>query len=131
MNKSLTPSLALIAILLASCGGSSNSNTGNDATNPPPSAGTPAPEAPAPVVPEPVAAADRLAVPKFGDPYKGAWGQVFDWSDGTDDVLPIHGALLPDGRVLTFGTHANDGARDFMYDVWTPPTGSFDGVDSP
>lgn len=51
----------------------------------------------------------------------GRWSGVIDWP-----LIPIHVALLPDGRVFSFGT--NDGSPDgvevptgkFFYDIWNP-----------
>ena len=43
-------------------------------------------------------------------------------------LIPIHSALTPDGRVLTYGT---DGAGSpsgyFIYDVWDPSAGLSNG----
>ncbi|MEM8569682.1 MAG: galactose oxidase-like domain-containing protein [Pseudomonadota bacterium] len=66
------------------------------------------------VVPEPVSANDLDG--------GGEWGGVIEWPG-----IAIHSILLPDGRVLTFGT-PEDGSnpRDFkglIYDVWDPETG--------
>lgn len=63
---------------------------------------------------------------------KGAWSSLADWP-----IIPIHVVLLPDGRVLNFGT--DDVSRDpgnvgnpdplanpttsYDYDVWTPAMG--------
>ena len=49
----------------------------------------------------------------------GNWSAVMPWS-----LIGIHAALLPDGRVLTFGTdeHGHQGAEKF-YDIWDPKTG--------
>src|SRR5688572_8867442 len=39
-------------------------------------------------------------------------------------LIPIHAALTPDGRVLTFGTNgAGQQTGFFIYDVWDPATG--------
>ena len=54
----------------------------------------------------------------------GEWGGVIDWPG-----IAIHSILLPDGRVLTFGT-PEDGSnprepdiKALMYNVWDPKTG--------
>lgn len=46
----------------------------------------------------------------------GAFGQPLTWP-----LIPIHAILLPDGRVLTYGTNENgaQGAR-VVYEVWNP-----------
>ena len=51
---------------------------------------------------------------------RGAIGPVVDWP-----VIPIHVALLPDGRVLSYGTdgQGRQGAQ-FQYDVWDPADGT-------
>ena len=43
----------------------------------------------------------------------GAWSPVVQWP-----MIPIHAVLLPDGRVMTYGTQG--GA---IYDVWDPSAG--------
>jgi hypothetical protein len=43
----------------------------------------------------------------------GAWSPVKPWP-----MIAIHAALLPDGRVMTFGNKAQD-----FYDVWDPAAG--------
>ncbi len=50
---------------------------------------------------------------------RGAWSQPVSWPE-----IPIHAALTPDGRLMTYGTDAegNQGAR-FNYSVWNPRTG--------
>lgn len=58
---------------------------------------------------------------------KGAWSEVFAWP-----IIPIHVALLPDGRVFSFGSDVDPNPFDevganptgvFNYNLWTP--GSF------
>ena len=51
---------------------------------------------------------------------RGAIGPVVDWP-----LIPIHVALLPDGRVLSYGTdgQGRQGAQ-FQYDVWDPAEGT-------
>ncbi len=116
------------------------------ASSPPSSTGSPAPvpapvpapgpaPGPAPVQtppPEP-APWQRKAVPDYGNASVGAWSKVIPWSDGGTPLLPIHAALLPDGRVMNFGVQDLDatGPYQFRFDVWTPPSGTFAGVDSP
>ena len=50
----------------------------------------------------------------------GYFGPAFAWP-----IIPLHMALLPDGRVLNFGTdqQGNQGAG-MIYDVWTPSLGN-------
>jgi hypothetical protein len=43
----------------------------------------------------------------------GAWSPVKPWP-----IIAIHAALLPDGRVMTFGNKAQS-----IYDVWDPAAG--------
>ena len=49
----------------------------------------------------------------------GAWSPVIPWP-----LIPLHMVLMPDGRVLSFGTKA-DGTQtgNFIYDVWDPAAG--------
>jgi hypothetical protein len=50
---------------------------------------------------------------------KGMWSPVINWP-----LIPIHAALLPDGRVLTYGTdRAGIQSGYFIYDVWDPNQG--------
>ena len=46
----------------------------------------------------------------------GTWSPVNAWP-----LIPLHAVLMPDGRVLTYGTKA-DGTQTgyFIYDVWDP-----------
>src|SRR5215470_8563686 len=47
---------------------------------------------------------------------RGAWSAVSSWP-----IMPIHAVLLPDGRVLTYGTDATGRQTAFFnYDVWDP-----------
>ena len=45
---------------------------------------------------------------------KGMWSSVYNWP-----LIAVHAVLLPDGRVLTYGSKA-DGTQggSFIYDVW-------------
>ena len=49
----------------------------------------------------------------------GAWSPVKPWP-----LIAVHAVLMPDGRVLTYGTKA-DGTQTgiFIYDVWDPSAG--------
>ena len=49
----------------------------------------------------------------------GAWSPVIPWP-----LIPLHMVLMPDGRVLSYGTKA-DGTQTgyFIYDVWDPAGG--------
>lgn len=51
---------------------------------------------------------------------KGAFGPVVDWP-----LIPLHAVVLPDGRVMSYGTDAQgqQGAR-LIYDVWAPSAGT-------
>src|ERR671924_506938 len=47
---------------------------------------------------------------------KGMWSAVMPWP-----LIAIHSVLLPDGRVLTYGTDTNGRQTGFFnYDVWQP-----------
>jgi hypothetical protein len=54
----------------------------------------------------------------------GFFGPPFPWP-----IIPIHVALLPDGRVLNFGTdqYGNQGAA-MIYDVWNTTLGNVGGT---
>ncbi len=61
--------------------------------------------------------AEAAAVPAMaGANVTGAFGQPLTWP-----LIPIHAIVLPDGRVLTYGTNQNgaQGAR-LVYEVWNP-----------
>jgi Domain of unknown function (DUF1929) len=50
---------------------------------------------------------------------KGMWSPVAPWP-----LIALHAVLLPEGRVLTYGTNANGQATGyFIYDVWDPAAG--------
>jgi len=68
----------------------------------------------------PKAALAKLAVPNGGDHYQGYFAPPVPWP-----FIPIHMALMPDGRVMTFGRAANLllEAR-FVYDIWDPKLGT-------
>lgn len=55
---------------------------------------------------------------------RGSFGAVVNWP-----LIPIHAALLPDGRLLTYGTDGQGNQTgQFTYDVWDPSKGT--GADS-
>ena len=111
----------LAAVLLAGCGGQGEQ---------------PSAEKPAPAVMDRarmLAATTRLAValPNPADPLlsgltipadaatRGMWGAVQNWP-----MNAIHAALLPDGKVLSYGAPQNSDAQDGRtFSVWTPALG--------
>lgn len=71
-----------------------------------------------PVIPK--AALAKLAVPNGGDHYQGYFAPPVPWP-----FIPIHMALMPDGRVMTFGRAANLALEArYVYDVWDPTLGT-------
>ena len=49
----------------------------------------------------------------------GSWSAVMPWP-----LIGIHAALLPDGRVLTFGSdQRGEQGLHKIYDIWDPKTG--------
>ncbi|RYZ49882.1 MAG: hypothetical protein EOP07_23795, partial [Proteobacteria bacterium] len=54
----------------------------------------------------------------------GKWGPAVDWP-----IMPIHSILMPNGKVLSYGTDSRgiQGAQ-LNYDLWTPSKGT--GADS-
>lgn len=88
--------LALLSALLAAgCGGGGGGGGG----------GGPAPTPAFPLSPiSPESAA------------KGMWSQVLQWP-----IIPIHAVLLPDGRVLNYGSNdLGEATGSFVYDIWAP-----------
>ena len=68
--------------------------------------------APGPVAVAPIAAVDAGA----GDPVRGTFGAQVAWP-----IMPIHAVLLPDGRVMSYGTDRNGVQTAYYeYDVWDP-----------
>ena len=68
-----------------------------------------------------------MSAPPSGSPAArsaGVFGAVISWP-----IVPIHVVLLPDGRVMSFGTNAagRQGGQ-LVYDVWDPSLGT--GTDS-
>jgi Domain of unknown function (DUF1929)/Glyoxal oxidase N-terminus len=52
---------------------------------------------------------------------KGAWSVPFEWP-----IIAIHAALLPNGKVFSFGTKPKnlyDGTQAFYHSVWDPQIG--------
>ncbi|RZA23951.1 MAG: DUF1929 domain-containing protein [Proteobacteria bacterium] len=50
----------------------------------------------------------------------GAWGPVLPWN-----LIGIHAVLMPDKKVLTFGSNSRgDQGADMEYDVWDPSLGT-------
>ena len=50
---------------------------------------------------------------------KGMWSPVYSWP-----VIAVHAVLMPDGRVLTYGTDGTGKQTGFFnYDVWDPSSG--------
>ncbi len=50
---------------------------------------------------------------------KGFFSPLVDWP-----FHPVHSALLPDGRVMTYGTKIGRPALGFTYDIWDPSIGT-------
>lgn len=51
---------------------------------------------------------------------KGVWSSVFDWP-----LITVHLVLLPDGRVLSYGTKADGTQTAYLnYDIWNPADGT-------
>ena len=79
---------------------------------------------PAPPVssPSPVAApiATRDVPPVATAARSGAWSPIVSWP-----IVAIHSSVLPDGRVMTYGTDKNGKqTAKFFYDVWNPFEGT-------
>jgi hypothetical protein len=71
--------------------------------------------------PIPKAAAKAVvAIPSGGDRYQGYFAPSVPWP-----IIPIHMALLPDGRVMSYGTDQSgaQGAQ-LVYDIWDPTLGT-------
>ena len=70
-----------------------------------------------------IAKAKAVLVPTIPIPgdagVKGMWSPVVGWP-----LIAVHTALLPDGRLLTYGTKTNGQQTGyFSYDVWDPAGG--------
>ncbi|HKY90430.1 MAG TPA: galactose oxidase-like domain-containing protein [Nevskiaceae bacterium] len=58
------------------------------------------------------------AIPADAD-VNGAWSAVHDWP-----LIPLHDILLPDGRVLSYGSNPDGNPTAYyVYDVWDPSKG--------
>jgi YVTN family beta-propeller protein len=59
----------------------------------------------------------------LADNVRGAWSSLHAWP-----LIAVHATLMPDGRVLTYGTNG-DGKQTgrFIYDVWDPALGTGTG----
>ena len=59
--------------------------------------------------------------PALADNVRGAWDSP---PEDNWPLIPVHAALTPDGRVLTFGSDSGGTATGFfIYDVWDPAAG--------
>jgi YVTN family beta-propeller protein len=59
------------------------------------------------------------ALPAEANNVSGAWSPVKPWP-----LIAVHAVLMPDGRVLTYGsTAAGQQTAIFIYDVWDPSAG--------
>ena len=142
-----TRSSILLLMALAACGGGGDGSSSQPTQAPggvagaPPAASTgstqaeasPRPSVPPATVPPPAAKPPEsdtpAAPPTRGEPPSptgpapsagsrtdGVWSSLVDWP-----LLSIHAVLLPDGRVLTYGTNISlHGGNRFMYDVFDP-----------
>jgi len=96
-----------VAALLASCGGGGDTEGAASASAPTAS----------------MKKAQRAIIPTAAIPAdastKGMWSPVVSWP-----LIAVHTALLPDGRLLTYGTKTNGQQTGFFsYDVWDPQSG--------
>lgn len=118
---------AAFVVALAACGGGGGSDVSSDApaeNDPaePESPGNEAPETTPPVAGDPppsgsnpTAPVTQTPAPNYperGDPVAGVMSGTAQWP-----VVPIHVALTPDGRLMSFGRDP-DSASDMLYDVW-------------
>jgi hypothetical protein len=72
-----------------------------------------------------VLAAQLLAASHAADNIGGGW---LSPSQNNWPLIPIHAALTPDGRVLTYGTDGSGVQTGyFIYDVWDPSAGLSNG----
>jgi Domain of unknown function (DUF1929) len=67
-----------------------------------------------------VAASAQVPVGGPGANVTGVFGPVIQWP-----IIPIHVVLLPDGRVMSYGTDTSGNqSGQFLYDVWDPALGT-------
>ncbi len=135
----------LLSLGLAGCGGGGG---GSDLSTPRTPSGAPGgpavpggdtPSTVQPPIPTPPSSPPSATPPSGSGPkvtgsnVVGAWDpRILPWGDGRQAVLPLHAALLPDGRVMSYGTHSADqtGKFEFNFDVWTPPSSGEDDYDN-
>jgi YVTN family beta-propeller protein len=92
----------LSASLLAACGGGSDPTAEPESTNK---------RAAALFTPTGTIPADASV--------KGMWGPVTAWP-----LIPVHTVVMPDGRLMTYGTRTSGQQTGFfVYDVWDPELG--------
>ena len=66
-----------------------------------------------------IAAFGLVSLPAGANNTVGAWSTVRSWP-----LIAVHAVLMPDGRVLTYGTSATgQQTAIFIYDVWDPTQG--------
>ena len=126
----------VLVAVLAACGGGSDDEAASawldDA--PPPLEGRDLQQGPIdrgdgePPDVEPQATRSResaTAVPASSDPRQiGRFGAAFGWP-----LIPVHAALLPDGRVLSYGTNEQgQQGGQFSYAIWDPALGTASGA---
>ncbi|MGH8516181.1 MAG: galactose oxidase-like domain-containing protein, partial [Panacagrimonas sp.] len=64
-------------------------------------------------------AAEAVAAIPADAHLKGMWSPVIDWP-----LIAIHAVLLPDGRVLSYGSSSDGTQTGYLsYDLWTPTAG--------
>ena len=77
-----------------------------------------------------------IVVPRYADPLftnltipataatQGMWSKVYNWP-----IVPIHAAVLPDGKVVTYGANIAEAVQDGRYFVvWDPRMGPSAGA---
>ncbi|MFT3953506.1 MAG: DUF1929 domain-containing protein [Piscinibacter sp.] len=102
----LNPLVLLLSAVLAACGGGDDPDkaaSSNDERK--------------------TAAAFTPTTPIPADAHqRGMWGPVKAWP-----LIPVHAVLMPDGRVMSYGTDGSGRQTGFfIYDVWDP-AGGLDG----
>ncbi|MEA1832125.1 AbfB domain-containing protein [Methylobacterium durans] len=70
-----------------------------------------------------LAALGLIAMPvKSGAASLGRWSGVIDWPR-----IPVHAMILPDGRLMTYGSPAGAAQTGLEYDIWDPKRGTGPG----